>query len=571
MGVVYKARDPVIGRFVAIKTVRLGDFSTGHQTEELKTRLMREAQSAGSLSHPSIITIFDVGEQDDLSYIAMELVEGVSLETLLESKQLLEESTILHVARQVADALGYAHEHGIVHRDIKPANIMLTKDGRVKVADFGIAKVASSKMTQTGTLLGSPSYMAPEHFLGQPLDGRSDIFALGIVLYELTTGQLPFAGENLGVLSYKVVHEDVLPPRRLKPNISEALEGVVLRALARDPTRRFQSAAELCSALDGILGRVAATAPAAAVASDPKPSVGSSSERIYAKTLAVAAQLARPSRRWLRFSLLGLLLAGAGGLAFAFVSPRQFQQTLQWAKTQAHPWLSLIVHHSVSPSLPASPPSPTHPAGVNQDTNSPGVPLPSAGKPVQKEIAAVLHKEKAGSSPQALQVPALTAGTQARGNTTSSSARPAAPLGTLQVSSTPPQAQIVFDDKEGAAWMTPFTFEDVPSGRHTLEIKKAGYNTERRIIVLLGKETQQINVVLSPVSGILKIITVPGGAEIYVDGELKPEITPATLKLRAGARRIRLRKEGYKEAEQLVEIEDNSVTTLNQQLLELTP
>jgi len=147
MGVVYKARDPVIGRFVAIKIVRLGDFSAAYQIEELKTRLVREAQSAGGLSHPNIITIFDVGEEDGLSYIAMELVEGVSLESLLESKQVLEESTILHIARQVADALGYAHEHGIVHRDIKPANIMLTKDGRIKVADFGIAKVASSKMT----------------------------------------------------------------------------------------------------------------------------------------------------------------------------------------------------------------------------------------------------------------------------------------------------------------------------------------------------------------------------------------------------------------------------------------
>src|SRR5215831_4796323 len=268
MGVVYKAYDPVIGRFVAIKTVRLGDFYNNYQMEELKSRLVREAQSAGGLSHPSIITIFDVGEEDDLAYIAMELVDGVSLETLLGSKQLLEEATILHVARQVADALGYANEHGIVHRDIKPANIMLTKDGRVKVADFGIAKVASSKITQTGMLLGSPSYMAPEHFLGQLLDGRSDIFALGIVLYELITGQLPFPGENLGTLSYKVVHEDVLPPRRLKPTLSEALEGVVLRALARDPARRFQSAAELRTALDGILGKVGATISAvSAVAS----------------------------------------------------------------------------------------------------------------------------------------------------------------------------------------------------------------------------------------------------------------------------------------------------------------
>ena len=384
MGVVYKARDPVIGRFVAIKTVRLGDFGAAYQIEELKTRLIREAQSAGGLSHPNIITIFDVGEEDDLSYIAMELVEGVSLETLLESRQVLEESTILHIARQVADALGYAHEHGIVHRDIKPANIMLTKNGRVKVADFGIAKVASSKMTQTGMLLGSPNYMSPEHFLNQPLDGRSDIFALGIVLYELITGQLPFIGQNLGALSYKIVHEDVLPPRRLKPTVSEALDGLVLRALARDPAQRFQSAAELCAALDGILSRVAAT-PAAASVSDKEKSTSASRERTFAETLSVAAPTAKSGWRWLGFLFLALLLAGAGGLAFELASPRQFQQTLQWAKSQTQPWLNRLLGRPLSPSLPVPPPLPTNPAGVNHRSNSAETTLQSAGEPPDRD------------------------------------------------------------------------------------------------------------------------------------------------------------------------------------------
>jgi eukaryotic-like serine/threonine-protein kinase len=569
MGVVYKARDPVIGRFVAIKTVRLGDFSDAYQIEELKTRLVREAQAAGGLSHPNIITIFDVGEEDDLSYIAMELVEGVCLETLLDSKQVLEESTILHIARQVADALGYAHDHGIVHRDIKPANIMLTKDGHVKVADFGIAKVASSKMTQTGMLLGSPSYMAPEHFLGQPLDGRSDIFALGIVLYELITGQLPFVGQNLGVLSYKIVHEDVLPPRQLKPTVSEELDGLVLRALARDPAQRFQGAAELCAALDGILARLAAIAPAAAAVSDKEQSASVSRERTLAETLAVAAAPEKSGWRWLGFLFLALLLTGAVGLAFALASPRQFQQTLQWAKTQTQPWLNRLLRRSLSASLPVPPP-PTNPAGDNHTSNSASAPLPSAGEPVRREIPP--GWDNGGNNAPTRGSPRPPVNTQPPGgHASSSSAQTPAPLGILQVSSSPPGAQIVFDGEEGTAWVTPFTFRDVPAGRHTLDFKRPGYNTERRIVSLLGKETQRISVVLAATLGILRITTVPAGAQIYVDGELKPETTPATLKLATGAQRILLRKGGYKDAELLVEIEDNSVTTLNQQLLEVTP
>ena len=252
MGVIYKAKDPVIGRYVAIKTIRLGDFTDSAHVAELHSRLMREAQSAGVLSHPNIITIFDVGEEAGLAYFAMELVEGATLEHIVEGEQRLDESAIVSIARQTADALGFAHQHGIVHRDIKPANIMLTQDGRVKVADFGIAKVGSTKMTQTGMLLGSPSYMAPEHFLGQPLDGRSDIFALGILVYELITGQPPFAAENLGTLSYKIVHEDPLPPIKLKPGMNLRLNALVVKALARDPAARFQTAEEMCAALDAL-------------------------------------------------------------------------------------------------------------------------------------------------------------------------------------------------------------------------------------------------------------------------------------------------------------------------------
>jgi len=571
MGIVYKARDPIIGRFVAIKTVRLGDFSAAHQIEELKTRLVREAQSAGSLSHSNIITVFDVGEEDGLSYIAMELVEGVSLEAMLESKQVLAESTILHIARQVADALGYAHQRGIVHRDIKPANIMLTQDGRVKVADFGIAKIGSTKMTQTGVLLGSPSYMAPEHFLGHGLDGRSDIFALGIVLYELVTGQTPFAEDNLGTLSYKIVNEDVLPPKRRKPTLSPQLNDLVMKALARDPGQRFQNATELCATLDVILGKSSTASPAISPVRNREVAANRARgiEKLFVETYVLTPPPRKSRLRWVRALFLVLLLSGAGMLAFAFILPDQFQEVLQMARTRAQPWVDRFIHRSSSLSTSNVQP----PKGSGDDTSASNskkeLPV-QAAEPTQKPAERKLDPTSS-SETQTQREPAMISNGGVHPKQTESAApQKEIPLGSIQVSSTPPGAQIVFDDKEEESWLTPYTFHEIAAGRHTLDIKKSGFNTERRIVILFGKETQRINLVLVPVSGILEVTTEPAGAQIYVDGEMKSELTPATLKLPAGARRIVLRKAGFRDAEQLIEIEDNSVTTLNQQLLRLT-
>ena len=338
MGVIYKAKDPVIGRYVAIKTIRLGDFTDSAHVAELHSRLMREAQSAGVLSHPDIITIFDVGEEAGLAYFAMELVEGATLEHIVEGEQRLDESAIVSIARQTADALGFAHQHGIVHRDIKPANLMLTQGGRVKVADFGIAKVGSTKMTQTGMLLGSPSYMAPEHFLGQPLDGRSDIFALGILVYELITGQPPFAAENLGTLSYKIVHEDPLPPIKLKPGMNLRLNALVVKALARDPAARFQTAEEMCAALDAL----------------DIPRIGTKTDRIeterietkrieplLVRTVAVPVP-PKKRRRVYRWFLVFLLLVIGATAGVAILYPEEFKQTYHLAKEKLKPWIDRV-------------------------------------------------------------------------------------------------------------------------------------------------------------------------------------------------------------------------------------
>jgi serine/threonine protein kinase len=201
MGIVYHATDPSIGRSVAIKTIRIRDINDTQKRDKLRERLFREARSAGVLSHPNIVTIYDMDEADGLAYIAMAYVNGPTLEKILSSEAPLSGANMLRILRQAASALDYAHGRGIVHRDVKPANIMTDEDGAVKITDFGIAKIAAvSNVTETRTVVGTPNYMSPEQVQGLPVDGRSDQFSLAVIAYEILTGERPFAGEHLSTV-----------------------------------------------------------------------------------------------------------------------------------------------------------------------------------------------------------------------------------------------------------------------------------------------------------------------------------------------------------------------------------
>ena len=252
MGIVYLAKDPVIGRMVAIKTIRassMGDDDS--ESREFRERFIREAQTAGILSHPHIVTIHDIGEDPDTqtSFIAMEYIEGKNLKSLLNERANFSYDQIAEMIAQVAEAIDYAHRKGIIHRDIKPANIIITTDEKVKITDFGIAKVASSNLTTTGQFLGTPNYMSPEQVSGAPVDGRSDIFSLGVVLYELLTHRKPFVGENLTAISYKIVHEDFTPPAELSSEVPTEFNPIVARAMAKDPWNRYQRGKDFALAL----------------------------------------------------------------------------------------------------------------------------------------------------------------------------------------------------------------------------------------------------------------------------------------------------------------------------------
>ena len=252
MGIVYKGFDPVIGRTVALKTI--GISGQDAEAKQLRERLYREASAAGTLTHPGIVTIYDVIEDGETTAVAMEFVEGKSLADLLADKGPLPLDRALELFDQICSALDYAGARGIIHRDIKPANILLTPDGHAKITDFGIARMAVSGLTQTGTIMGSPSYMSPEQVRGVPLDPRSDLFSAAVVLYEMLTGERPFGGDDVATTMYRIVNE---PPKALdllNVSIHPAVSVVLQRALAKNPAERFQTGAEAVAELKRSLG-----------------------------------------------------------------------------------------------------------------------------------------------------------------------------------------------------------------------------------------------------------------------------------------------------------------------------
>jgi len=253
MGIVYLARDPVIGRLVALKTIRFGMSSDAEEEREFQERFVREAQAAGILNHPSIVTVHDLGQDsvNQVSFIAMEYVEGANLRELIMGHDVPPWHEIAELVAQVAEALDFAHLKGIVHRDVKPANIILCAGTRAKITDFGIAKIASSSanLTTTGQFLGTPNYMAPEQVKGQPVDGRTDLFSLGVVLYESLTGKKPFAGDSLTSISYKIVHEPFMAPRRVDPKIPQGFEPILSKCLAKEPALRYQRGRDIAADL----------------------------------------------------------------------------------------------------------------------------------------------------------------------------------------------------------------------------------------------------------------------------------------------------------------------------------
>jgi serine/threonine-protein kinase len=326
MGEVYLGYDPDLDREVAIKTIIYDPGTPDAELKEAKLRFLREAKVAAKLSHPNIVIIYDVGEFETVPYISMEFVRGETLDQYIKPTSLLPLPRVVEIIAQVADALDYAHRHDLVHRDIKPSNVMISQSGSVKVMDFGLAKKPTANLTQAGLLLGTPSYMAPEQIKGEALDGRADLFALGVVLYQMLTGEKPFKGETISTIMYKILNEDPPAPTILNSKLPPQFDSIIRKALAKIPAERFQTGREMKMALEDYLNftsrmsRIKLHAPARAAEGESTAAIQSAQVPIGGPPLTSASA---PARRGSlkKVAVWAAILLGTAGVAAAGYAP----------------------------------------------------------------------------------------------------------------------------------------------------------------------------------------------------------------------------------------------------------
>ena len=533
MGVVYQGYDPVIGRTVAIKTL-LTEGLAPQEFQEYKARFQREAQAAGVLTHPNIVTVYDFGEDSGVLYLAMEYLEGKSLEKIVAERGVLPIETIIPMYDQVCSALDHAHTHNIVHRDIKPANIMILDSGLVKVTDFGIAKVMTVGMTQAGQILGTPNYMSPEQVKGRAVDGRADIFSLGVILYELVTGEKPFGGQNITTVIYKIINENPIPPRELDAAIHPGLNYIINKVLAKSPDERYQTCRQLAEDLRTYKNLGGQVSPSATVvfhtppisaaqleapheeAAAPAPEAPTSATQptLTPAAISIDQQIIRPfsvqvtppvttggrETHPLVWILLTLVIAGALGGGGYFLFLHKPAPAIRQVSVPANPPPS-----NAGATSPASQAQSTAPATPAEATEN----LSPAEPPAKREPAETAKPEK--ETPVASVAP--TPGRSGR-------AAPAPKFGQLLVTSNLSGAQISIDGRSEPNWVTPHgVFEDISEGTHLVVVSKDGYDDAQQSVTIEGGRTSNFNAQLSVAMGEVDIKTTPSGLEILIDGK----------------------------------------------------
>jgi len=574
MGVVYEGFDPVINRRIAIKTM-LTEGLTGQEFLEYKARFQREAQAAGVLSHPNIVNVFDYGEDGGMLYLVMEYLEGKSLEKLVDEQGQLPIQTIIPMFNQVCSALDHAHQHEVVHRDIKPANIMILDNGLVKVTDFGIAKMMSLGMTQAGQILGTPNYMSPEQVKGRQVDGRSDIFSLGIILYDLVTGEMPFGGQNITTVIYRIINVNPIPPRELDATIHPGLSYVICKALAKSPDERYQTCRELADDLRNFKTLGGPASPSATILVKGPPLPGMDWEHAAAHATATemirGAPIEQPSPAeapaqvlpaatpyqaarispvvWALLTLGAVVCLGVlgavfyrlyknSGVALPPVGQLQVGANVSGAKISIDGnslpiWVTPYTISDVSAG--------SHQVVVSKEgyddyrqavtieggkTYSFNASLPARMPELPPQIPAkeaawgkVASAKKEAGATGALAVPPGAGGQLSASKT-----------GQLLVTSNVAGAKISVDGRNEPDWVAPYTI-DLATGHHQVTVSKEGYDDYGQSITIEGGKTLRVDAPLSEPTGEVVVEKTPPGMDVFIDGKL---VTPGPQSVKAG-------------------------------------
>ena len=526
MGIVYRAHDTLLDRTIAVKTC----YEDVAASTKGRNRFEREVKAAGRLHHPNIVVVFDGGMEGDTPFIAMELVNGPTLGAELERRGKIPPEETARLIRKIAEGLEYAHRHGVVHRDLKPANILLTPDGQPKISDFGVAKLLSADSGVTETPVGTPRNMSPEQVSGSAIDGRSDVFALGILAYELLTGVSPFAGEHFTAVVYNILNNDPMPPSRVNPELPPAVDAPILRALTKDRDHRTTDPLALADELDRAIGvRAPAGATAATVAPKRKAPRGAASDlELGASDMEAFRALAPEKRQPSRGG--PFIVAIIGGVLLLLL--------LVW-------WLAGGDDDDETPIIAMTPteePAPTATAEPTRRPTSRPTPRPVPTKAVEPTVedvpvlAAPSPRPTSRPAPTSTRapVPTRTAVPTAEPRPTQAPTAPPPPptevpvpaQSALDVISQPLGAEIVVDGTSRGR--TPMRVSDLPPGPHDVEIRKDGFLPYRQRVNLEADSRYELNVKLASEVNSMRVVSDPPGARVRLDGSEKGA-TPLTI------------------------------------------